>query len=99
MCGETKESTRSMKRSRWMTTAIYVATAIFIESNSAVAFSPDSPKINAERRKIKVSDGKERNRRNVDLNVAISSSGIYGTWPEMLTDENRRTLDLSLIHI
>lgn len=95
MCGETKGSTRSMKRSRWMTTAIFVATAIFIESKSAVGFSPDSPKINAERRKIKVSDGKERNRRNVDLNVAISSSGIYGTWPEMLTDENRRTLDIS----
>lgn len=85
---------KTMKRSRWMTTALVAITAILVDLETSVAFSPssESPKTGTSRRRTRVTDFKDNGRANLDLHVAMSP--VYEAPLEMFADETARTVDI-----
>jgi hypothetical protein len=85
---------KTMKRSRWMTTAIVAITAVLVDLETSVAFSPssESPNTGTSRRRPQTTDVKDNGRANLDLNVAMSP--MYEAPLNLFDDKTARTVDI-----
>lgn len=85
-------------RSKWLTTALVMVSAILVDLDTSAAFSPasESSKVPpTNRRRSRISDPKDGHRIAMDMNVAMSSVDIYKAPSEMLNNgETPKTLDI-----
>eukprot|EP00980_Cylindrotheca_fusiformis_P020306 scaffold7344_cov145-Cylindrotheca_fusiformis.AAC.4 len=87
MFGLEESTSKTMKRSRWMTTAMVAIAAMLVDMESSAAFSPDSPKITSKKAVLKATG-----RASVSLNVAMSS--VYEPHSGVHAEEYPRTVEI-----